>query len=110
MTVGCWIVWLSACFLSDTFSWTAIAAVNTAPGTSSQARAPPPPLLLRRRRRCCRAAAAPARSVHSRRACVACGTQTAVLGTILFNFALCQTVPSWVNEKRPEVSVNKSIW
>jgi len=38
------------------------------------------------------------------------GTQAAVLGTILFNFGFVTTVPSWVNEKKPHVSVNKSLW
>eukprot|EP00746_Dinoflagellata_sp_MGD_P076324 gnl/MRDRNA2_/MRDRNA2_30737_c0_seq1.p1 gnl/MRDRNA2_/MRDRNA2_30737_c0~~gnl/MRDRNA2_/MRDRNA2_30737_c0_seq1.p1 ORF type:complete len:521 (-),score=65.24 gnl/MRDRNA2_/MRDRNA2_30737_c0_seq1:100-1662(-) len=38
------------------------------------------------------------------------GSQAAVLGTILFNFGFVTTVPSWVNEKRPQVSVNKSLW
>ena len=35
------------------------------------------------------------------------GSQAAVLGTILFNFGFVTTVPSWVNEKKPGVSVNK---
>jgi len=38
------------------------------------------------------------------------GSQAAVLGAILFNFGFVTTVPSWVNEKHPRVSVNKSIW
>lgn len=38
------------------------------------------------------------------------GSQAAWLGTILFNFGFVTTVPSWVNEKRPHVSVNRSIW
>eukprot|EP00493_Phyllostaurus_siculus_P009773 UN09904 len=38
------------------------------------------------------------------------GSQAAVLGTILFNFGFVTTVPSWVNEKKPHVSVNKSLW
>jgi len=33
-----------------------------------------------------------------------------VLGVAVFNFALCMTVPSWMNEKRTGVSVNKVIW
>ena len=32
------------------------------------------------------------------------------LGVIIFNFAFCVTVPSWINEKAPDVSVNKVIW
>lgn len=38
------------------------------------------------------------------------GTQAAWLGTILFNFGFVTTVPSWVNEKRPGVSVNRTLW
>ena len=37
-------------------------------------------------------------------------SQAGVLGTILFNFGFVTTVPSWVNEKRPSVSVNKAVW
>jgi hypothetical protein len=33
-----------------------------------------------------------------------------VLGTVLFNFGFVTTVPSWINEKRPHVSVNKTVW
>jgi len=40
----------------------------------------------------------------------ATGSQAAVLGTILFNFGFVTTVPSWVNEKKTHVSVNKSLW
>ena len=40
----------------------------------------------------------------------ATGSQAAVLGTILFNFGFVTTVPSWVNEKKPHVSVNKTVW
>lgn len=25
------------------------------------------------------------------------------VGVVIFNFAYCVTIPSWVNEKRPEV-------
>jgi len=38
------------------------------------------------------------------------GTQAGWLGNILFNFGFVTTVPSWVNEKRPYVSVNRSLW
>lgn len=31
-------------------------------------------------------------------------------GVILFNFAYTVTVPAWLNEKKAEVSVNKTIW
>ena len=33
-----------------------------------------------------------------------------LIGTLLFNFCFVATVPSWVNEKRPGVSVTRSIW
>jgi Transmembrane amino acid transporter protein len=33
-----------------------------------------------------------------------------VLGTVIFNYAYVTTIPSWVNEKKPHVSVNKSMW
>jgi len=32
------------------------------------------------------------------------------IGVILFNFAWGVTVPSWINEMKPGVSVNKSLW
>jgi hypothetical protein len=38
------------------------------------------------------------------------GSQAGVLGTILFNFGFVTTIPSWVNEKKPSVSVNKVVW
>jgi len=38
------------------------------------------------------------------------GSIAGVVGTILFNFGFVTTVPSWINEKKPEVSVNKSLW
>uniref|UniRef100_A0A7S2QLR0 Amino acid transporter transmembrane domain-containing protein n=1 Tax=Zooxanthella nutricula TaxID=1333877 RepID=A0A7S2QLR0_9DINO len=38
------------------------------------------------------------------------GSQAGVIGTILFNFGFVTTVPSWINEKRPHVSANKSLW
>ena len=31
-------------------------------------------------------------------------------GVVLFNYAFSITVPSWLNEKLPEVSVNRTIW
>jgi amino acid permease len=37
-------------------------------------------------------------------------TQSGVVGTVLLNYAFVVTVPSWVNEKRPDVDVNRSIW
>jgi hypothetical protein len=36
--------------------------------------------------------------------------QANVIGTIVFMSAFVTTVPSWVNEKMPHVSINKSIW
>lgn len=33
-----------------------------------------------------------------------------VLGTVVFNYAYVTTIPSWVNEKKPYVSINKSMW
>jgi len=32
------------------------------------------------------------------------------VGVIIFNFAFCVTVPSWLNEKAPGVSVNQVVW
>lgn len=34
----------------------------------------------------------------------------AVLGTVIFSFTYVVTIPSWCNEKRDDVSVNKSVW
>jgi hypothetical protein len=36
--------------------------------------------------------------------------QTIVLGQIMANYGFVTTVPSWCSEKKPDVSVNKSIW
>jgi len=36
--------------------------------------------------------------------------QTIVLGQIMANYGFVTTVPSWCSEKKPQVSVNKSIW
>ena len=33
-----------------------------------------------------------------------------MLGSIIFNYAFIVMVPSWLNEKRAEVSVNKTVW
>jgi hypothetical protein len=35
---------------------------------------------------------------------------TQVAGVVLFNYAFSITVPSWLNEKRPDVSVNGVVW
>lgn len=32
------------------------------------------------------------------------------LGVVIFNFAFCVTIPSWVNEKKPSVDINRTIW
>jgi len=32
-----------------------------------------------------------------------------VLGTVVFNFAIITSIPSWVNEKRPDVSIRKTL-
>jgi hypothetical protein len=37
-------------------------------------------------------------------------SQAGVLGNILFNFGFVTTVPSWVNEKKPGVNLNKAVW
>ncbi|KAG9297692.1 hypothetical protein G9A89_011207 [Geosiphon pyriformis] len=36
--------------------------------------------------------------------------QSQLIGTVLFNYAFIITVPSWVNDLRPDVSIRKSIW
>ncbi|CAG8519533.1 4830_t:CDS:2 [Acaulospora colombiana] len=33
-----------------------------------------------------------------------------VIGTVIFNYAFITTVPSWVNDLRPNVSIRKSVW
>lgn len=39
------------------------------------------------------------------------GTKHATIaGAVLANFPFVTTVPSWVNEKKPEISVNKLLW
>jgi len=38
------------------------------------------------------------------------GSQAGVLGAILFNFGFVTTVPSWINEKKPEVKTNWVLW
>lgn len=35
---------------------------------------------------------------------------SSMVGTILFNFAYCPTLPSWMNEKKPEVPTTKLLW
>ncbi|GBC08293.1 hypothetical protein RclHR1_00800020 [Rhizophagus clarus] len=36
--------------------------------------------------------------------------QSQVVGTVLFNYAFVTTVPSWVNDLRPDVSIRKATW
>ena len=36
--------------------------------------------------------------------------QAQVLGVVIFSYAFVITVPSWVNEKAPGVSTNRSVW
>ncbi len=33
-----------------------------------------------------------------------------VISVIIFNFGYVMTIPSWLNEKKPEVSIHKSVW
>jgi hypothetical protein len=33
-----------------------------------------------------------------------------VLGTVIFNYAFVITIPSWINEKKQGVGINKSVW
>ncbi|KAI9015156.1 hypothetical protein BC832DRAFT_192613 [Gaertneriomyces semiglobifer] len=35
---------------------------------------------------------------------------TKVLGNVMFNYTLANTVPSWVNTKHPRVPITKSVW
>jgi len=36
--------------------------------------------------------------------------QSQLLGTLFFNFGFAVTVPSWLNDKAPGVSVNRTVW
>jgi len=36
--------------------------------------------------------------------------QGKLLGTVIFNYAYVTSIPSWVNEKKEGVSINRSIW
>nr|KAJ3423300.1 hypothetical protein HK105_006101 [Polyrhizophydium stewartii] len=36
--------------------------------------------------------------------------QSGVVGNVLFNFAMANEIPSWVNVTHPRVSIHKSIW
>ena len=49
-------------------------------------------------------------SPDSGRVPVVGGTLSSVLGVSLFNFAFLTSVPSWINEKRDDVSIPKTLW
>eukprot|EP00039_Didymoeca_costata_P013080 m.193963 g.193963 ORF g.193963 m.193963 type:complete len:557 (+) comp15670_c0_seq5:103-1773(+) len=83
LTVGCWIVWILASFSADPHSQPLPYGNTTGQGTWT----------------------IPMYNSDSN-----FGSQAGVLGTILFNYGFVTTVPSWVNEKKPSVSVNKSVW
>eukprot|EP01095_Lingulamoeba_sp_RSL-Kostka_P006062 TRINITY_DN186_c0_g1_i1.p1 TRINITY_DN186_c0_g1~~TRINITY_DN186_c0_g1_i1.p1 ORF type:complete len:498 (-),score=105.27 TRINITY_DN186_c0_g1_i1:4-1497(-) len=38
------------------------------------------------------------------------GEQTTVLGVVIFAYTYVVTIPSWCNEKKDNVSINKAIW
>eukprot|EP00048_Salpingoeca_helianthica_P017002 m.235246 g.235246 ORF g.235246 m.235246 type:complete len:551 (+) comp19959_c0_seq1:41-1693(+) len=38
------------------------------------------------------------------------GGQSAVVGIATFAYAYIVTIPSWVNEKRPDVNINAAVW
>mmetsp|Transcript_22302 Transcript_22302/g.52730 ORF Transcript_22302/g.52730 Transcript_22302/m.52730 type:complete len:335 (-) Transcript_22302:694-1698(-) len=38
------------------------------------------------------------------------GSYSGMFGSIIFNYGFIVMIPSWVNEKRPDVSVNKTMW
>jgi amino acid permease len=40
----------------------------------------------------------------------AVGDLSSVLGTVMFAFTFVVTIPSWCNEKRPGVVVNRVVW
>lgn len=48
--------------------------------------------------------------LDSKRLPVIGSNQAQVLGTIIFNYSFIITVPSWINEKKPEVNITKSVW
>ncbi|CAJ1374332.1 unnamed protein product [Effrenium voratum] len=41
---------------------------------------------------------------------VVTSSQSSLIGTVLFNFAFTSTLPSWVNEKKQDVSVGTTFW
>ncbi|GAB5368047.1 hypothetical protein AAMO2058_001284300 [Amorphochlora amoebiformis] len=42
--------------------------------------------------------------------CPPVGESTAAMGFLFFNYSYIITIPSWVNEKRPEVPLRSTIW
>jgi hypothetical protein len=84
LTIGCWLVWISMTFFADPGNDPNINITNvTGQGTWSIPMINTDPDF---------------------------GSQAGVLGTILFNFGFVTTVPSWINEKKKSVSVNKTVW
>ncbi|CAK9002690.1 unnamed protein product [Durusdinium trenchii] len=41
---------------------------------------------------------------------IATASQSSLIGTVLFNFAFTSALPSWVNEKKPDVPVGTTFW
>lgn len=42
--------------------------------------------------------------------CAASGGVASQIGQIVFNYAYVVTLPSWINEMKPGLSVNKQLW
>ena len=84
LTLGCWGVWILACFFADPAGQIA-DVTNATPGQGTW-------------------------TIPMVNSDPNFGSQAGVLGTILFNFGFVTTIPSWVNEKKPSVSVNKTVW
>ena len=87
LTLGCWVVWILACFWADPAGQVGPPApgVNASAGQGTW-------------------------GIPAINSDPNFGSQAGVLGTILFNFGFVTTIPSWVNEKKPTVSVNKTVW
>jgi len=85
LTLGCWVIWILITLFADPATQPAAHIIN---GTANQGTWAIPMI----------------------NDAAGFGSQAGVLGTILFNFGFVTTVPSWVNEKKPEVSVNKTVW
>lgn len=94
LTILCWFVWVIAAFQSPAFdggSWTGLDPAYMAANPNATWSIP----------------------MIQTADCAAnggCASQAGVLGTVLFNFGFVTTVPSWINEKRSDVSVNKTVW